>query len=218
MLRELILASLAMLSSAFPPSPPPKVSFEQDRDIALAIINEARQAGGLHDLYWDEGLAEDAQRYLDKIASGKLPWGYSKIQFPVSGEAIYKEITATDCEGQSFTATLQTAAAGWLRKENSESKKEATTNYYACMSPTARHVGCATRTLTGVNECTFYDVCIFGCRIPILPTPGKVPCPDDQDKDKKQALWMQTPFKVIPMCHLNEGFGLVDPDEDEEDS
>jgi hypothetical protein len=129
MLRELILASLVMLSSAFPPSPPPKVSFEQDRDIALAIINESRQAGGLHDLYWDEALADDAQSYVNKLASAAIPWGYSRVQYPVSGEAIYKEITATDCEGQSFTATLQTAATAWLRKENSASKKEATTNY-----------------------------------------------------------------------------------------
>lgn len=122
-----------MLSSAFPPLPPPKVSFEQDRDIALAMINEARRAGGLHDLYWDEHLRADAQRYVNKLASKSIPWGYSNAQHPVSGEAIYKETTATDCEGQSFTATFQPAAAAWLRRDNSKSKTEATTNY--CESP-----------------------------------------------------------------------------------
>ena len=133
MLRKLILASLVMLSSAFPPSPPPKVSFEQDRDIALAMINEARRAGGLHDLYWDERLAKDARRYVSKLVSKSTPLGYSNAQSPVSGEAIYKETTATDCEGQSFKATFQTAAAAWLRKDNSESKIEANANY--CESP-----------------------------------------------------------------------------------
>ena len=133
MLRKLILASLLMLSSAFPPSPPPKVSFEQDRDIALAMINKARRADGFHDLYWDEDLAEDAQSYVNKLASQASPRGYSNAQSPVSGEAIYKETTATDCEGQSFTATFQPAAAAWLRRDNSKSKTEATTNY--CESP-----------------------------------------------------------------------------------
>ncbi|KAJ4016664.1 hypothetical protein NW752_003792 [Fusarium irregulare] len=133
MLRKIILASLIMLSSAFPPSPPPKVSFEQDRDIALAMINKARRADGLHDLHWDEDLAEDAQSYVNKLASQASPRGHSNDLSPVSGQAIYKEKTATDCEGQSFKATFQTAAAAWLRKDNSESEIEATTNY--CESP-----------------------------------------------------------------------------------
>ena len=48
-------------------------------------------------------------------------------------------------------------------------------------------------------------------RIPAVPGIGKGPCPNDRDKDKKQKLWMQTPYKVIPMRYLNDGYGLLPP-------
>jgi hypothetical protein len=65
-------------------------------------------------------LAEFAQSWAKKLVTGEVPFKYSLAQYPVSGEAIYEEETATDCEGQSFEASLQSAVGNWLHKWETE--------------------------------------------------------------------------------------------------
>jgi hypothetical protein len=125
MLRTLVLASLAILSTGYPRV----VSDEEDIEIALSHINEARRAGGYNDLTWDEPLEKAAQSWADKIANGEVPFSYRPARYPISGQAIYEEETATDCVGQSFEATLQSAAGAWLRKWEPKFGKKPNTNY-----------------------------------------------------------------------------------------
>lgn len=125
MLRTLVLASLAILSSGYPQG----ISPYNDIEISINHINEARRAAGLHDLAWDASLAESAQSWANRIAHREVPHGYSSSQYPVSGEAIYEEKTATDCEGQSFEATLQSAVGNWLHKWETETNEVTTTNH-----------------------------------------------------------------------------------------
>lgn len=121
MLHPLLLVSLAALSSAIPPPVlPPAVTHHEDALIGLTMINEARNAAGLHNLIWDIPLADDAQSWATKMAKSEIPLGSSDYHYPVLGEAFYSELTATDCMGQSFSATLQSAAANWLHKWETE--------------------------------------------------------------------------------------------------
>ncbi|EKJ76729.1 hypothetical protein FPSE_03140 [Fusarium pseudograminearum CS3096] len=194
MLRAIFLASLAMISSGYPWA----VSPQNDIEISVRHLNEARRAAGLHDLTWDASLAQSAQSWADKLAEGEVPHGYSLAQYPVSGEAIYEEETATDCVGQSFEATLQSAVGNWLHKWEAEPGEETKTNHDACMASIAEYVGCGkafnTHSDDGEKKCKFYDVCFFGHGLRTPPKPKT-----SWAHHWGHPIYVPTPFKFTPI-------------------
>ncbi|KAL6919354.1 hypothetical protein FSST1_003380 [Fusarium sambucinum] len=211
MLRTLVLASLAILSSGYPRV----VSDEDDNVIGLFHINEARRAEGLNDLTWDESLGKSAKSWADKMADGKVSFNYRPARYPISGQAIYMEDTATDCVGQSFEATLQSAVGSWLRKETN------TDDYDACMKPAAEYVGCGkskkTFDVDGGKKCTFYDVCFFsyGCWPPLSPPPQPTQKNPGIHHHWGYPIYIPTPVKFTPIKGSDDEAKLEFSEEEE---
>ncbi|RGP62036.1 scp-like extracellular [Fusarium longipes] len=178
--------------------------------IGLRHINEARQAAGLDDLEWDEALARSAQSWVDKLASREVPYGYSSSQYPVLEEAIYKENTATDCVGQSFEATFQSAVGNWLHKWESEPNEITNTNHDACMTSIAEYVGCGKAYYNKTIPCTFYNVCFFGKCIRTPPSrtpPGQTPPSPKSPWEQHwgHTIYLPTPMRFTPTKDSEEG-------------
>lgn len=121
-------------------------SQNDDLNYAIGLVNQARQAQGLHPLSWDPNLAAYAQFWANEMASGQQPFAHATGQYrPDQGENLYERASG-QCDS-AYENPVQTAMRAWLAQASLYNGQPITTGHepwlhWCTASPAPSKYGC----------------------------------------------------------------------------